>query len=289
MPVLVDLINQVQKILPIRFGGTGNDQGYATERLILPYMNDSTGTVALGTLVKLKTPSYDDRRVVPSTLDKDQHVIGVVVGRFSLAEATLHQFEAVAPGENDTIAVCVAGRCSVLVSAAVSAKQFAFASSTAGQAYASSYIEQGCIGQFETSTAGAGTAQVRLFGGPSTPGMIGAIYATFGDGVTSLQAGTKGDCRIPFNISLLKATLLSTASGSCVIDIYVDTYANFPATNADSITSATPPTISSGIKSEDSTLGSWTKDLDAGDTLRFEVESASSVSQVTLVLDYVRR
>jgi hypothetical protein len=83
--------------------------------------------------------------------------------------------------------------------------------------------------------------------------------------------------------------MLSTASGSCVIDIYYDTYANFPPTGGDSITAAAPPTISAGIKNQDLDLTGWTVDLDAGATLRFEVESASSLSQVTLQLEFIRR
>jgi hypothetical protein len=66
MPTMVDLINQVQKILPVIHGGTGNDEGYATERVLLPYMNDTGGAIPLGTLVKLQA-GYDDRRVIPTT------------------------------------------------------------------------------------------------------------------------------------------------------------------------------------------------------------------------------
>lgn len=288
MPVWVDLINQVQKILPTRFGGTGNDSGYGNERLIVRYMNDTGAVIPLGSLVRLYG-IYDDRRVVVTTVDSEQRTIGVVVGRFSTDPANLGQFEAVAPDQNDTVAVCTDGRCSVLVASAVNIGEWAFSSSTAGQARSSVHIEASAIGQFETSTAGAGSATVRLWGGPSTPGMIGALVGVLGDGVTALQVNTAGDLVIPFNLTLLSVTMLSTASGSCVIDLYVRAYASFPPTNAESITSATPPTITSGIKSQDSTLSGWTVNLNGGDTLRFNVESASGVSQVTVQLAFVRR
>jgi hypothetical protein len=98
MPVLVDLINQVQKILPTRFGGTGNDQGYATERLILPYMNDEDHALPIGTVVHL-LGIYSDRRVKESTNLREQAVVGVVVGRFSTAAATAPPVRRNSPGQ----------------------------------------------------------------------------------------------------------------------------------------------------------------------------------------------
>lgn len=289
MPVLVDLINQVQKILPRLHGGTGNDFGAANEMLMVPYMNDTGAVLPLGTLVRL-LGSYDDRRVQATTLDREQATVGVVVGRYSAVAATLDEFEEVAPDHAETVAVCVAGRCKALVASAVNIGEFAYASgSTAGSAFSSIYIEQGAIGQFESSTAGAGTAWLRLFGGPSTPGMVGAIVAVLGDGATTLQVNTMGDVVVPFNLTLTSVTMLSTTSGSCVIDIYSDTYGNFPPTGADSITGAAPPTITTGVKSQDATLTGWTTALTGGTTLRFNVESASSLTQVTVQLAFVRR
>lgn len=77
---------------------------------------------------------------------------------------------------------------------------------------------------------------------------------------------------------------MADQSGSIVIDIWKDTYANFPPTDADSITSATPPTISAAQKSQDATLTSWTKAIAAGDILAFNVDSCSTITRVVLVL-----
>ena len=287
MPVLVDLINQVQKVLPVRYGGTGNESGYASERLVVAYMNDTGAALPRGTLVKLAGQS--DPRVIKTTTANEQTIAGVVVGRYYTSGEKVGEFEDADPAHQETVVVCVVGRCPVLVESAVTAGQYAYAADTDGQAKSSSVIDVGAIGQFESTTSGAGTAMVRLWGTPSTPGMIGAIVAVLGDGVTALQVGTMGDLVIPFNLTLTSVTMLSTQSGSCVIDIYVDTYAAFPPTGADSITSATPPTIASGIKSQDTTLTGWTVNLNGGDTLRFNVESASGLSQVTVQLAFIRR
>jgi len=288
MSLRIDLINQVQKVLPVRYGGTGSEAGYASERLILAYMNDTGAPIPRGTLVRLQL-TYDDTRVIPTTTAQEQTVVGVVVGRYYTSGERFAEFEDADPDHDEVVAVCVAGRCRVLVEAAVTIGEFAYAAATDGQAYSSPVVEVGAIGQFESTTTGADMATVRLFGSPSTPGMIGAIVAVLGDGVTALQVNTMGDVVVPFNLTLTSVTMLSTQSGSCVIDIYVDTYANFPPTNADSITGAAPPTISSGIKSQDTTLTGWTVNLNGGDTLRFNVESASGLSQVTVQLAFIRR
>ena len=69
------------------------------------------------------------------------------------------------------------------------------------------------------------------------------------------------------------------------MDVWKDTYANFPPTDADTITSSTPPTITaSGDKSEDTTLTSWTTSVAAGDILAFNVDSATSITRVTVEL-----
>lgn len=89
---------------------------------------------------------------------------------------------------------------------------------------------------------------------------------------------------IPFDVTITEVTLVGDVSGSCVIDIWMDTYANFPPTNADTITSSTPPTLSSAQKYQDNTLTGWTVDLLAGSWLAFNVDSFTTVAQVTLAI-----
>ena len=67
-----------------------------------------------------------------------------------------------------------------------------------------------------------------------------------------------------------------------MIDVWKDTYANFPPTSADSITGSEKPTLSSAQKNQDLTLTTWTTAVSAGDILAFNVDSASTVTRVTL-------
>jgi len=73
-------------------------------------------------------------------------------------------------------------------------------------------------------------------------------------------------------------------SGSIVIDIWKDTYDNFPPTDADSITASAPPTLSSAQKSTDTTLTGWTTTFAAGDLLAFNVDSVTDIERATLSL-----
>jgi hypothetical protein len=103
-----------------------------------------------------------------------------------------------------------------------------------------------------------------------------------GTGAAEIAGGVAGDIEVPYNCKITSVRLLADQSGSIVIDIWKDTYANYPPTDADTITSATPPTITTATKSEDTTLSSWTVDLTAGNILRFNVDSCTTIEQVTV-------
>jgi len=99
----------------------------------------------------------------------------------------------------------------------------------------------------------------------------------------------KGYLEIPFACTITQATLLADQSGAIVVNIYKDTYANFPPVVGDKITASAPPTIAaSGVKSQDATLTGWTTGIDAGDVLGFNVDSCATITRVTLSLKVTR-
>jgi hypothetical protein len=93
---------------------------------------------------------------------------------------------------------------------------------------------------------------------------------------------------VPFSGTITKARVLSTdaatTSGSIVVDVWRDSYANYPPTNADSITASAPPTITAATKSEDATLTGWGTTVTAGDVFGFNVDSVTSLTRVTVEL-----
>jgi hypothetical protein len=128
------------------------------------------------------------------------------------------------------------------------------------------------------------TGAITASAGSNTTTATGALVIEIDGGGSTITTGIKGDLTVPFAGTITQATLLADQSGSIVVDIWKDTYANYPPTDADSITAAAPPTISSATKSQDSTLTGWTTSISAGDTLRFNVDSITTCTRVTLVL-----
>ncbi len=92
---------------------------------------------------------------------------------------------------------------------------------------------------------------------PATPELATLTFVIDGGGA-AIATGIKGDLEIPFACTINQVTLLADQSGSIVVDIWKDTYANYPPTGADSITASAKPTISAAAKSQDATLTGWT-------------------------------
>ena len=103
-------------------------------------------------------------------------------------------------------------------------------------------------------------------------------------GGSAITTGEKGHLEIPFACTITQVTMLADVSGSIVVDIWKTTYALFPPADADSITASAPPTISAAQKSQDSTLTGWTTAVAAGDILAFNVDSAATITRVTISL-----
>ena len=111
------------------------------------------------------------------------------------------------------------------------------------------------------------------------------VQAQFGDLSTVIAVGTRAWVRVPVAGTITKVTMTAEPSGSAVVDIWKDTYANFPPTIADTITAAAKPTISAAVKSENSTLTGWTTSVAAGDILMFNVDSCSTITRLNLSID----
>jgi hypothetical protein len=114
------------------------------------------------------------------------------------------------------------------------------------------------------------------------------IVALFNGNGYPLTTGVKLFHPVEFNCTILAATLLADLAGSVVVDIWKDTYGNYPPTIADSICASAKPTLSGAIKTTDSSLVGWTTALAAGDTLHFNIESCVAISILSLSLKLQR-
>jgi hypothetical protein len=134
--------------------------------------------------------------------------------------------------------------------------------------------------------------QVLSSAGASAPvwtNLSAAIPFIVDGGGLILTTGVQGYIQIPFNCTILSATMLADQTGSIVVDIWKDTYANFPPLVADSICGvASKPTITAGIKYTDSALTGWNKTINAGDILAFNIDSVATITRVTISLTVTR-
>lgn len=134
-----------------------------------------------------------------------------------------------------------------------------------------------------------GTGFVRALSGVAVVTKLRrTIGLIIGDGTTTIATGVQGFVSVPITCTIVAVRLLSSdaaaTSGSIVVDIWKDTYVNYPPTVADTITAAAKPTISAAIKSEDTTLTGWTVAITAGDVLGFKVDSITSLKRVNVEL-----
>jgi hypothetical protein len=125
--------------------------------------------------------------------------------------------------------------------------------------------------------------------------ITGVNWADYGPGKRQIcfiidgggSAGTTGAkawVRAPNAFTIGGMEITADQSGSCVVDIWKDTYANFPPTVADTITASAKPTLSTAQKAQDTTLTGWTKTINAGDYLRANVDSCSTITMLEVCL-----
>lgn len=105
---------------------------------------------------------------------------------------------------------------------------------------------------------------------------------------SAIGTGVKGNIRVPYNCTVTGWTLTADQTGSIVIGVWRDSYANYPPVVGDSIAGTEKPTLSSASKNQDLSLTTWTTSLLQDDILRINVDSVSTVTRVELHLHLSR-
>ncbi len=112
----------------------------------------------------------------------------------------------------------------------------------------------------------------------------GSFGVTIDGGGNVISTGVKGYVTIPYNCTITGWDIFADQVGSCVIDLWKDTYANFSPNISDSITGSEKPTLSSAQKNQDNSLSTWTTSISAGDIIAFNVDSATTVTRVNVII-----
>jgi hypothetical protein len=103
-------------------------------------------------------------------------------------------------------------------------------------------------------------------------------------GGSAIAANTTVWFQVNYACTIQSWTLLADQSGSVTLDVWRDSYSNFPPTVADTITASAKPSISSATKNTSSTLTGWTASISAGDILKINVDSCTTIQRVVLIL-----
>jgi len=108
---------------------------------------------------------------------------------------------------------------------------------------------------------------------------VGLSYVIDGGG-TAITTGLKGFIVAPFTATISAVALVADQSGSIVIDLW-NASASIP-TVVNTITASDKPTLSSQQYALNTTLTGWSLVVTKGDVIGFNVDSAATVTRVSI-------
>lgn len=109
---------------------------------------------------------------------------------------------------------------------------------------------------------------------------LGAVVATTSRRTISIPVGW-GTCQ------LTRWRVLNDQSATVTVDVWKDTYANYPPVNADSISVSGTPGTSAAIKAESTNFTGWsTSTFTGGDVITAAVEANNNAKFILLVLEF---
>lgn len=129
--------------------------------------------------------------------------------------------------------------------------------------------------------------EVVVQGPAGTPGVATANFIIDGGGST-IPIGVKGSLVIPFNCVVSSWSLMADTTGSIQVDIWKSDFAAYPPSVANSISPSNKAKITTAAKASSSNLTGWNTTISADDILVFNVDSATTISRVTLGLSLTR-
>ena len=129
--------------------------------------------------------------------------------------------------------------------------------------------------------------QISSGGGGATPNVRTATFgcSVNGGGFAPLT-GIIGYTVIPYNGTITGWNIVSDISGSCVIDVWKA--AGVVPTVANTIAGTEKPTLTAQQLNSDSTLTTWTTAVTAGDVIGFNLDSASTLTSVNLIITILK-
>ena len=117
---------------------------------------------------------------------------------------------------------------------------------------------------------------------------IGCFGLTIDGGGSAITTGIKGSIIVPYGCIIDSWSIIADQSGSIVVDVWKGSSLSIPTSAASSIAGSELPTLSSQQINTDLDLTTWTTNLVVDDVLVFNVNSASTVTRVTLQIKVIK-
>ena len=116
------------------------------------------------------------------------------------------------------------------------------------------------------------------------------LNVVIGNAADVISTGLKLYVEMPFAGTIQAVRLFADVSGSIAIDLWRDSYNNFPPTIADSMPgSAAHPAIASAQKSQTISFSGWsTVNFSKGDVIGINVDSCTTIKQCTISLTGIK-
>jgi hypothetical protein len=146
----------------------------------------------------------------------------------------------------------------------------------------------GSVGYVAVGGGSSGTSGTA--GSSGTSGIVnGGLNIVIDGGGLPITSGIKMDIEWKFAATITSWDIFADQTGSIVVDIWSSTYAGFPPTVANTITGTEKPTITAGnSKNQDTSLTSFNTAVASGSIWRINVDSAATVTRVTIAFAYSR-
>lgn len=126
----------------------------------------------------------------------------------------------------------------------------------------------------------------------------GLVYGSFNGGVAFLISGggaayatgtREGAIPLPYNLTINRVSLFHDQSSTTTIDLWVDTAANWPPTDADSITASAPLATTATTYVDNFTKTGWTTDLASLSLMRVNVDANDNATWSLVFIRWSRR
>lgn len=116
----------------------------------------------------------------------------------------------------------------------------------------------------------------------------GEVLVTLDGGGSELSTGIVARLYFTHAYTIQQVTLGADQDGDVVVDLWKDTHANYPPTNADTITAGAEPTLSTADTYQDGTLTGWTTSIAAGDWIFLNIDSVTTITYLSFILKLKR-